>query len=517
MWSSHRACNGTRNNEENTSQKNHGMITVISRAFPKPLDILKTTDLKDALKRFDVFESKEELNHQMDILNKLNSLIKQWIKQVSIFRNMPELVAENVGAKLYIFGSRKLGVHNKGADIDALCVAPRHIYRIDFFTSFCELLKRQPEVTDLRAVEQAFVPVIRMNFNGIDVDMLFARLLLEQIPDSLNLQDDFLLKNLDRKCVRSLNGCRVTDEIVRLVPNVDNFRLALRTIKLWAKRRGIYSNALGYLGGVSWAILVARTCQLYPNAAAATLVHRFFFVLSQWKWPRPILLKELSKVNLGFTVWDPRVNRRDRYHLMPIITPVYPQQNSTFNVTNSAREIMTEEFKLGFQITSDIILKNQTWDKLFEPPLFFTKYGHFIVLLASAQSAEEHRQWCGLVESNLEQKHFIILAHINPGGLTSWCHSVNQIHIAPCVAEIQNPSVDLTHDINSFTETVRKYAMVINMLKEGMKFEARYVRGKQLNQYISPGLLKQKITRSVESHTTEQNVESDYGIIPVDE
>lgn len=41
-------------------------------------------------------------------------------------------------------------VHHKGADIDALLVAPRHIDRSDYFTSFFELLKQQPEVTDLR-------------------------------------------------------------------------------------------------------------------------------------------------------------------------------------------------------------------------------------------------------------------------------------------------------------------------------------------------------------------------------
>jgi len=46
--------------------------------------------------------------------------------------------------------------------------------------------------------------------------------------------------------------------------------------------RNIYSNVLGFLGGISWALLVAHVCQLYPNAAASTLVHRFFFVFSQW-------------------------------------------------------------------------------------------------------------------------------------------------------------------------------------------------------------------------------------------
>lgn len=33
-----------------------------------------------------------------------------------------------------------------------------------------------------------------------------------------------------------LAGSRVTDEILRLVPNLENFRLTLRAVKLWAKR-----------------------------------------------------------------------------------------------------------------------------------------------------------------------------------------------------------------------------------------------------------------------------------------
>ncbi|XP_044728354.1 poly(A) polymerase type 3 [Chrysoperla carnea] len=506
MWtSSYQNQNQQQNQlpQSNPNLRTLGMTSAISTAAPRPLDIQRTNELDNALRPHDVFETEEELTHRMEILGKLYGLVKQWVKNVSVSRNMPESVAEMVGGKIYTFGSYRLGVHHKGADIDALCVAPRHIDRSDYFTTFFELLKQQPEVTDLRAVEEAFVPVIKMNFDGIEIDMLFARLALKEIPDTMDLRDDNLLKNLDQKCVRSLNGCRVTDEILRLVPNIENFRLALRAIKLWAKKHGIYSNALGYLGGVSWAMLVARTCQLYPNAAAATLVHKFFLVFSQWKWPQPVLLKQPDNVNLGFPVWDPRVNINDRYHLMPIITPAYPQQNSTFNVSISTRTIITEAFKHGLELTDEIMMGKQQWSRLFEAPMFFTKYRHFIVLLASATTADEQLEWCGLVESkvrhlvgSLERNQHITLAHVNPecfnkpeqegtGLCTMW-------FIGLVFAKTENLNVDLTYDIKTFTDAVHRQANNIKMFKEGMKIEARHVKRKQLHQYLSPSLLKRE-------------------------
>ena len=66
------------------------------------------------------------------------------------------------------------------------------------------------------------------------------------------------------------------------------------------------------------------------------------------EWPQPVLLKQMPDNNaMELPVWDPRVNTADRFHLMPIITPAYPQQNSTFNVTKSTRTIMMEEFSEG--------------------------------------------------------------------------------------------------------------------------------------------------------------------------
>jgi len=46
--------------------------------------------------------------------------------------------------------------------------------------------------------------------------------------------------------------------------------------------RAIYSNVNGFLGGVAWAMLVARICQLYPNAIAGAIVSRFFIIMYQW-------------------------------------------------------------------------------------------------------------------------------------------------------------------------------------------------------------------------------------------
>ena len=94
----------------------------------------------------------------------------------------------------------------EGADIDTLCVVPKYVQREDFFTDFYEKLVSLPEVTELTAVPDSYVPVMKMCFDGIPIDLVFARLELSSVPDSLELRDDNLLRNLDERCVRSLNG-----------------------------------------------------------------------------------------------------------------------------------------------------------------------------------------------------------------------------------------------------------------------------------------------------------------------
>ena len=52
-----------------------------------------------------------------------------------------------------------------------------------------------------------------------------------------------------------------------------------------AQRRGLYSNAMGYLGGINLAIMVARICQRNKNRHPAALLSQFFTFYSQVAHP----------------------------------------------------------------------------------------------------------------------------------------------------------------------------------------------------------------------------------------
>lgn len=60
-----------------------------------------------------------------------------------------------------------------------------------------------------QGVSEAFVPVIKAKISGIPLDFTMARLALSSIPDDLVLKDDNLLRSLDERCVRSLNGADI--------------------------------------------------------------------------------------------------------------------------------------------------------------------------------------------------------------------------------------------------------------------------------------------------------------------
>jgi len=249
------------------------------------------------------------------------------------------------------------------------------------------------------------------------------------------LQNDALLKNCDPPSIYSLNGNRVTEQILSLVPNHANFILTLKAIKLWAQKRGVYSNVIGFLGGVNWAILVAKICQMFPFLYPNKLIQKFFQVFSIWNWPNPIQLNEDVKKEVGFTCqvqsWP---NDGEKITaVMPIITPSYPVMNSSYNVSNTTKRVLINEFKfaekLGAEInnrvgrhTSSIMeilnkgiessLNMQlsskcqlSWKDLFKTKNFFEVFSCFIKIDILATNEADFNKWHGFVESRL--RHLI--------------------------------------------------------------------------------------------------------------
>ncbi|XP_059594676.1 nuclear poly(A) polymerase 1 isoform X1 [Vitis vinifera] len=474
-----------------------GVSEPISTAGPTEFDLIKTRELEKFLADSGLYETREEAIRREEVLGRVDQIVKVWVKTVSRAKGFNEQLVHEANAKIFTFGSYRLGVHGPGADIDTLCVGPRHATRDeDFFGELHRMLAETPEVQELHPVPDAHVPVMKFKFNGVSIDLLYARLSLWVIPEDLDISQETILQNVDEQTVRSLNGCRVTDQILRLVPNIQNFRTTLRCMRFWAKRRGVYSNVSGFLGGINWALLVARICQLYPNAVPSTLVSRFFRVYTQWRWPNPVMLCPIEEKCLGLPVWDPRRNIKDRNHLMPIITPAYPSMNSSYNVSWSTLRIMEEELQRGNEIVKEMETENTGWITLFEPFLFFEAYKNYLQIDITAENDVDLRNWKGWVESRLRlltrkierDTGGMLQCHPHPAEFSDTSRSFHYCYFMGLrrkegSAAQEGEQFDIRLTVDDFKNTVWMYSS----WKRGMWIHVCHIRRKNIPNFVFPG------------------------------
>ncbi|KAH8482430.1 hypothetical protein H0E87_029758 [Populus deltoides] len=498
-----------------TAAKRYGITKPISIAGPTEPDLHRNAELEKFLVDSGLNESKNETIKREEVLGRIDQIVKDWVKQLTRQRGYTDQMVEEANAVIFTFGSYRLGVHGPGADIDTLCVGPSYVNREeDFFITLHDKLAEMEEVTELQPVPDAHVPVMKFKFQGISIDLLYASISLLVVPEDLDISNGSVLYEVDEQTVRSLNGCRVADQILKLVPNVEHFRTTLRCLKFWAKRRGVYSNVTGFLGGVNWALLVARVCQLYPNAIPSMLVSRFFRVYTQWRWPNPVMLCSIEEDDLGFPVWDPRKNPRDRFHLMPIITPAYPCMNSSYNVSTSTLRVMTEQFQSGNRICGDIELNKAQWSALFQPYLFFEAYKNYLQVDIVAAVAADLLAWKGWVESRLRQLTLKIERDTN--GMLQ-CHPYPNEYIdasKQCphcaffmglqrkegVTGQEGQQFDIRGTVDEFRQEINMY----NFWKPGMEIYVSHVRRRQLPGFVFPdGYKRSRSSRHINQHTSK--------------
>lgn len=285
--------------------------------------------------------------------------------------------------------------------------------------SLAERIRRHPDVTNFVPVENAAVPILTFDWEGINIDLLFARLNASSVPRDFDIDNDLVLSGVDSATEKSLNGPRVTNLIAALVSGTDEryqtFLTVVRLVRKWAKARGLYSNKMGYWGGVNINIAVALVLQLYPNACPASLLRKFFLVFKSWRWPNPVMLTKPHDAELGLPVWN-SFQAANMRQVAPMVTPAYPAMNSTLSVSRQTLQILHEEFCRGHNVVDklykdfqkgaldkDKIESGDIWKELFEPSDFFIGYPYYLSLCIVGPSQADAQAWAGFVESRLRK------------------------------------------------------------------------------------------------------------------
>ncbi|KAK3018608.1 hypothetical protein RJ639_004940 [Escallonia herrerae] len=353
--------------------------------------------------------SPEEEIKRKNVIDKLKQIVMLWIKRVAQ-RRLQKSYVRDAAATILTFGSYGLGdftaigdssilvnkvlaydysslpnpglktVHSSESDIDALCVGPYFATLAeDFFVVLRNMLASRPEISEIICIKDAKVPLMRFKFDGISVDLPYAQLQVESVPENVDVLNPFFLENIDETSWKSLSGI---------------FQSVLRCIKLWARRRGVYGNLLGFFGGVHLAILVAFVCQSYPNASLNVLVSIFFMTFASWPWPTPVTLRN--------GLMPPTIPTETR-SLMPIQLPCFPREYCHSNISRSTFRRIRAEFCHGHALTKDSWKHDFEWSSLFESFPYSKNYTWFVKICLLASDQDGLGDWVGWVKSRFRR------------------------------------------------------------------------------------------------------------------
>ncbi|MCP2731753.1 poly(A) polymerase [Limnofasciculus baicalensis] len=426
-------------------------IYLISRRHDEPFKIRYSIPLKQENQSETLIKNPPEeasCPSLIQIINKIEPKLnqQQQEKRELIESLIAQACRECLGYPplLYQMGSARLGVESTQSDLDLICIINTPLAGENFLKEVQERLEGLCDRAQL--VKSAIVPVLRMEIEGVNVDLLSAQTLANY--DKITPLSGAARPFFDNISWAGVVGCLEVDLMMDIVSKyipLELFQDLVRAVRAWAKARQIHGNSWGFLGNFSWALLTAWSCiNLTPPAplpwqgrgenlssliysplrtglrpAMLTcrfanageglgersnidiLLANFFQILSQHDWHQPIALTEVGR--------QYRLKKSREY--LPIITSIEPCQNSTRNVTKSTAEILRREFERGAKIAKQVLEGKTNWLPLFEPIDLAEESDLFLVLTVTSEdndNLEKSRGWLkghiiGLA-INLEQK-----------------------------------------------------------------------------------------------------------------
>ncbi|MDY6902270.1 MAG: poly(A) polymerase [Cyanobacteriota bacterium] len=353
-------------------------IALISRRDDEPFEVRRIINFGEET----ISDSSELINLVNQIEPKLNQ--NQKIHRDTVLEIVTQACQECLGfsPNLELLGSYRLGVESPESDLDIVCQIPTYLSGENFLKNIQQRLEGIGD--SIQLVLDAKVPLLRLKLEGISVDLLYTHF------------------DGNSTVEISIIGCWEADliaEFVRKYVPFESFQLLLRAVRAWAKSRRIYGNSWGFLGGLSFALLSAWSCQYYndndKDISLNQLLLNFFQIVSQHDWNQPIALTEAGQ---EYCLQLPR-------DLLPIITSIEPCQNTARNITRSTSEILRREFQRGAKLTQEIINgklnKSLNWSTLFEPIDLQQESDVFLELKLVSNDNQELEKRCGNIEADI--------------------------------------------------------------------------------------------------------------------
>eukprot|EP00746_Dinoflagellata_sp_MGD_P158179 gnl/MRDRNA2_/MRDRNA2_86412_c0_seq1.p1 gnl/MRDRNA2_/MRDRNA2_86412_c0~~gnl/MRDRNA2_/MRDRNA2_86412_c0_seq1.p1 ORF type:complete len:617 (-),score=136.15 gnl/MRDRNA2_/MRDRNA2_86412_c0_seq1:324-2174(-) len=254
--------------------------------------------------------------------------------------------------------------------IDILCRLSKISSQL-ILAVFTQMLEADPAASCIRQHPEAFKDsqMLGLRFSYAKFDF---RVFVAKVPWEEN----------DSETFQSLNGCVLARTVNEMISNStsNSFGHALRMVKFWAKRRGIYGKEFGYPGGLTWSICLARICQMYPDANAAKLAAHFFKVYSTWNWRTAVALAPLDG--------------NESFEYNPVeegtIAVMCPgaHVNTAAHIKKSVFPVLQEELRRAYKICKKIVKSRGCWSELYALPNISRKRKHYLRLEFAAQTQQ---------------------------------------------------------------------------------------------------------------------------------
>ena len=111
---SHTNGHAVSNGKQSGTAKYFGITPPINTSDPTEADLQRTQQMLATLEAMGYTESREESRKRESVLGRLNLMVKEFVRKVGAERGLPEFILNEVGGKIFTFGSYRLGVHQSG-------------------------------------------------------------------------------------------------------------------------------------------------------------------------------------------------------------------------------------------------------------------------------------------------------------------------------------------------------------------------------------------------------------------